>query len=67
MVKPGPVFLPWMNEALSDIVKKELQDNQVGLFAGHNIDGIETSGNQLKLTCPGQTLTADMVLVAIGI
>jgi len=59
MVKPGPVFLPWMNAALSDIVKKELQDNQVGLFAGHNIDGIETSGNQLKLTCPGQTLTAD--------
>jgi len=29
MVKPGPVFLPWMKKELSDIVKKELEENQV--------------------------------------
>ncbi len=67
MVKPGPVFLPWMKQELSDIVRKELEENRVGLFPGHRIDKIETGGNQLKLICSGQTLTADMVLVAIGI
>jgi len=67
MVKPGPVFLPWMKKELSDIVKNELEENQVGLFPEHHLDKIETSGNHLKLICSGQTLTADMVLVAIGI
>jgi NADPH-dependent 2,4-dienoyl-CoA reductase/sulfur reductase-like enzyme len=67
MVKPGPVFLPWMKEELSGIVRKELEENQVGLYPGHSIDGIETSGNRLNLICSGQTLIADMVLVAIGI
>jgi len=67
MVKPGPVFLPWMKKELSDIVKNELEENQVGLFPGHHLDKIETSGNHLKLICSGQTLAADMILVAIGI
>lgn len=67
MVKPGPVFLPWMKEALSDIVRKELEENQVRLFPGRSIGGIEAKGNQLTLTGPEQTLTADMVLVAVGI
>ena len=67
MVKPGPVFLPWMEEALSDIVRKELEENQVRLFPGHSIHGIESGDNKLKLTCPDQTLTTDMVLVAVGI
>jgi CoA-dependent NAD(P)H sulfur oxidoreductase len=67
MVKPGPVFLPWMNEELSGIVRKELEHNQVGIFPGHSINGIETSGNGLKLICSGRTLAAEMVLVAIGI
>jgi len=67
MVKPGPVFLPWMKQELSDIVRKELEEHQIGLFPGHRIDKIVTSGNQLKLICSGQTLAADMVLVAIGI
>ena len=67
MVKPGPVFLPWMKKELSDIVRKELQENQVGLFPGHRIDGIESGGGELNLVCPDQTLTADMVLVAVGL
>ncbi len=67
MIKPGPVFLPWMKKELSDIVRKELEENQVKLFYGHSIHRIETSGNQLKLIGPGQTLTVDMILVAIGI
>jgi CoA-dependent NAD(P)H sulfur oxidoreductase len=67
MVKPGPVFLPWMNEKLSAIVSKELAEHQVGLFPGHPIHGIETSDGRLRLPCGEQTLTADMVLVAVGI
>ncbi|MDX2446590.1 MAG: FAD-dependent oxidoreductase [Desulfobacterales bacterium] len=67
MIKPGAVFLPWMKKELSDIVRKELEENQVGLFYGHSVDRIEASGNQLKLISSGQTLTTDMILVAIGI
>ena len=29
MVKPGPVFLPWMAPELSDIIRQELESNQV--------------------------------------
>jgi NADPH-dependent 2,4-dienoyl-CoA reductase/sulfur reductase-like enzyme len=67
MIKPGPVFLPWMKAALSDIVKQELEENQVRLFPGQSIHGIESGGKKLKLTGPDQTLTTDMVLVAVGI
>jgi len=67
MVKPGPVLLPWMKEELSDIVREELEANQVGLFPGNEIERIETGGKRLKVICSGQTLMADMVLAAIGI
>jgi NADPH-dependent 2,4-dienoyl-CoA reductase/sulfur reductase-like enzyme len=67
MVKPGPVFLPWMEKELSDIVMQELEQNSVGLFPGHVIEKIETRGEWLKVVCPGQTLEADMILAAVGI
>ncbi|SLM31290.1 Pyridine nucleotide-disulphide oxidoreductase dimerisation region [Desulfamplus magnetovallimortis] len=41
MVKPGPTFLPWMTPTLADVVKKELEDNQVNLLCGCNITKIE--------------------------
>ena len=34
MVKPGPVFLPWMKEELSDIVRKELEEQPGRTFSG---------------------------------
>jgi NADPH-dependent 2,4-dienoyl-CoA reductase/sulfur reductase-like enzyme len=34
MIKPRPVFIPWMNEQLASIVKKELEANQVKVHLG---------------------------------
>ena len=67
MVKPGPVFLPWMKEELSSIIKEEVAANNVNLYPGHKILGIESKGDGLNVLCDGITLEGDMVLVAIGV
>ncbi|MEA1946745.1 MAG: FAD-dependent oxidoreductase [Thermodesulfobacteriota bacterium] len=67
MVKPGPVFLPWMEEELSGVVRKEVETNKVKLHPGHKLQKIEAEGRQLKVICSDLILEADMVLVAIGI
>ncbi len=67
MVKPGPVFLPWMEEELANDVRKEVEANQVKLHLGHFIENIEADGQSLKVTCSELFLEADMVLVAVGI
>jgi NADPH-dependent 2,4-dienoyl-CoA reductase/sulfur reductase-like enzyme len=67
MVKPGPVFLPWMEEKLSDSVRKEVESHQVKMHPGHHVQKIEAPGKALNVVCPDLTLEADMVLVAVGI
>ncbi len=67
MVKPGPVFLPWMASELSDMVKKEIESHDVNIHTGYPVDKIESDGNGLKVICPNLTFSTDMVLVAIGI
>ena len=70
MVKPRAALLPWMEPQLSDVVKTELEENEVGFYAGHTIEEIESVSNeenQLKVICSDLTLTGDMVLVAIGV
>lgn len=67
MVKPGPVFLPWMEEELSDVVRKEVESNQVKLHPGYKIQKIDSEGGRLKVICTDLVLGADMVLVAVGI
>lgn len=67
MVKPGPVFLPWMEAELSDAVKKEVASHQVEMHPGHRVEKIEASGSALNVICSDLTLQGDMVLVAIGI
>ena len=67
MVKPGPVFLPWMDTELSDVVRQEVESNQVKLHPGYKIQKIDVEGGRLKVICSDLTLEADMVLVAIGI
>jgi NADPH-dependent 2,4-dienoyl-CoA reductase/sulfur reductase-like enzyme len=67
MVKPGPVFLPWMEEEMSDAVRKELESNNVKLHLGHQVQKIESSDQHLKVICSDFSLEADMVLVAMGI
>lgn len=67
MVKPGPDLLPWMERELAGVVGEELASNHVGLYPGHVVEKIESRDNQLQVKCSGLTLSADMVLVAIGI
>jgi NADPH-dependent 2,4-dienoyl-CoA reductase/sulfur reductase-like enzyme len=67
MIKPRPVFIPWMNEQLASIVKKEVEANQVKVHLGQPIERIEKKGKGLRLMCQGLQLDADMVLVAVGV
>jgi len=70
MVKPRPVFLPWMPEELSRVVLDELHTEGVGTYAGQSVNAIEEAGGEnsrLRVLCDEETLDADMVLVAIGV
>jgi len=67
MVKPRPIFLPWMNPELASVVKEEVEGHGVGIHLGHKIDRIEESGSSLKVICPDSILEGEAVLVAIGV
>jgi NADPH-dependent 2,4-dienoyl-CoA reductase/sulfur reductase-like enzyme len=67
MVKPGPVFLPWMHEDLSLMVREELESNGVMLHPGHEVKGIEQTAGGLKVLCTDLELECQMVLVGIGV
>jgi NADPH-dependent 2,4-dienoyl-CoA reductase/sulfur reductase-like enzyme len=67
MVKPGPRFLPWLQEELADRVKEEVTTRGVAVHAGHRVERIETVGDGLRIVCEGLTLESDMVLVGIGV
>jgi NADPH-dependent 2,4-dienoyl-CoA reductase/sulfur reductase-like enzyme len=67
MIKPRPVFIPWMNEQLASIVKKEVEANQVKLHLGQPIERIEKDEKGLRLIGTGLQLDGDLVLVAVGV
>jgi NADPH-dependent 2,4-dienoyl-CoA reductase/sulfur reductase-like enzyme len=67
LVKPRPVFLPWMNEELAAEVKKEIERHGVNLFLGEEIKGIKKTDHGLRVVCPEPSLEGEMVLVAVGI
>jgi len=67
MVKPRPVFLPWMNEKLAEMVKDEIESNGIKMYLGHEVKKIEKSDRGLKVVCSNLELEGQMILVAIGI
>ncbi len=67
MVKPRPIFLPWLNKDLADVIHEELIDKGIDIHTGYAIKKIEPSGNGVRVDCEGLTLEADMVLVASGV
>jgi NADPH-dependent 2,4-dienoyl-CoA reductase/sulfur reductase-like enzyme len=67
MVKPRPIFLPWMDEQMAGVVKDEVKSHGVNIYPGHKVERIEKSDGHLKIICPDLSLEGDMVLVAIGI
>jgi NADPH-dependent 2,4-dienoyl-CoA reductase/sulfur reductase-like enzyme len=67
MVKPNPVFLPWLEPSMAGIIKDGLESKGVGVYAGHAVDRIQTSPDGLQIIGPDLNLTADIVLVGIGV
>lgn len=67
MVKPRSGILPWMAKELSQVVQGELEKCGVGLHDGCAIEKIKAAENGLQVVCRDRTLSADMVLVAVGI
>ena len=67
MVKPRPRVLPWLQEELSEIVTKHLQDKGVELYPGYKIQEIQKTDQGLNVACEGIDLPCDFVLSATGI
>jgi NADPH-dependent 2,4-dienoyl-CoA reductase/sulfur reductase-like enzyme len=67
MVKPNPIFLPWLEPAMALTVRKALEDKGVGVHAGHAVESIAKTADGLQINCGELTLSADMVLVGIGV
>jgi len=67
MVKPRPVFLPWMNEGMALEVRKEIERHGVTLFLGQDIKAIEKADQGLRVVCSDSVLEGEMILVAVGI
>ncbi|MCJ7772418.1 MAG: FAD-dependent oxidoreductase [Desulfobacterales bacterium] len=72
MVKPRPVFLPWMDEKMAAVVKEKLEANGVKIHPGHTIERIERNKDTfhpvwLKLVCTDLEIECGMILVSIGV
>ncbi len=67
MVKPHPVFMPWLAPPMADFVRKGIEARGVGVYSGHTVERIESTGGGLKVICPDLSLTGDLVLVAVGV
>ena len=67
MVKPRPIFLPWMPDELASLVKEEAESHGARIHLGHKIERIDRDGNILKVVCPDLALESQMVLVAVGV
>ncbi len=67
MVKPGPVFLPWMTSDLADVIKDELRVNNINLYPGHKIKRIDPKKIGISVVCDNLSLDADLVIVASGV
>lgn len=67
MVKPGPVFLPWLNTQLADVVHAELIKKGIRIYTGHSIREITAADSSVRVVCDNLELNAQMVLVAMGV
>jgi NADPH-dependent 2,4-dienoyl-CoA reductase/sulfur reductase-like enzyme len=67
MIKPRATFIPWMNEKLAGMVKKEVETHGITLHLGREVKQIKKSKEGLRVICPDLELEAQMVLVAIGV
>ena len=43
MVKPNPIFMPWLEPSMAQSVREGLEAKGVGVYAGHAVERIETT------------------------
>jgi CoA-dependent NAD(P)H sulfur oxidoreductase len=67
MVKPGPIFIPWLNRELAEVVRQEIETHRVKLYPGHEIQRIETVKEGMKVVCSDMELEGEMVLLGVGV
>ncbi len=67
MIKPGPVFMPWLADELSNVIHQELTDKGIEIYPGHPIREIVPFGSGVKVVAENLDLEADLVLVAAGV
>lgn len=67
MVKPGPVFIPWLNQELAEVVRQELEANGVGVYPGHEIKRIEQGKEGLRVVCSDMDLHGGIVVFGVGV
>ena len=67
MVKPRPLFLPWMPSEMAQVVRDEVEAHGVDLVTGHAVERIEKTNGGLKVVGADLELEGSMVLVAIGV
>jgi len=67
MVKPNPVFLPWLEPTMATVVRDDLASKGIGVYAGLAIERIESSGESLQVISADQTLQGEIVIVGIGV
>ena len=67
MVKPGPVFMPWLAPELAAAVRAELDAHGIGVHTGLRPQRIEAASGGLAVVCPDATLSGQMVLAAVGV
>ena len=67
MVKPNPVFLPWLEPTMATVVRDDLASRGIGVYAGLAIERIESSGESLQVISADQTLQGEIVIVGIGV
>jgi len=67
MVKPNPVFLPWLEPTMATVVRDDLASRGIGVYAGLAIERIKSSGESLQVISADQTLQGEIVIVGIGV
>jgi NADPH-dependent 2,4-dienoyl-CoA reductase/sulfur reductase-like enzyme len=67
MIKPNPVFLPWLEPSMAEVIKDSLGSKGVGVHTGQAIERIEKSGHGLQVVSSDLALQGDMVVVGIGV
>jgi len=60
MVKPRPVFIPWMNREMAPVVKEEVERHGVRLYAGHKIELELGPANAISVDKAVRTSDADI-------